>query len=130
MGGPNPGSNSQSSLTVLGDLLYGMTALGGASGYGVIFSFKDNTTGIDNIDRGAGIKLFPDPNHGSFTIRISSITNELVTISITNATGEKVKEFTTTTNTDAQMTFNGPPGNYFISAQTGNQKLTEKIVVE
>ena len=44
--------------------------------------------------------------------------------------GEKVKELTTTTNTDTQIQLDTPPGIYFILATTGNKSVNTKIVVE
>ena len=73
--------------------------------------------------------LFPNPNHGSFTLNISSPIKEDATIIITNMLGEKIKEITATTNTDAQIQLDSPPGIYFILAVTAHGRQNGKVVV-
>ena len=90
-----------------------------------------NPNAVKNITNTATISLtiFPDPNHGSFTFNISSPTKENATITITNMLGEKVKEVTTTTNTETQIQLDSPPGVYFISAVTMQGKQSGKVMV-
>ena len=79
------------------------------------------------------LTIFPDPNHGSFTLNISTSPNfskgEECNIIITNMLGEKVKEVTATTNTETPIKLDCPPGVYFISAVTSLGKQSGKIVV-
>ena len=86
-GGSNPGAWPFGSLALSGGIFYGMTEIGGATDNGVIFSFKDTTTVINNMNTGAGIKLFPNPNNGGFTIQ--SFSNQS-SVTIYNLLGEKV----------------------------------------
>jgi len=71
-----------------------MTNVGGislGSGDGVIFSFKDTSihiTGVNTITSNAGMKVYPNPNNGMFTIE-SSITDK-ASIEIYNMLGEQV----------------------------------------
>ena len=78
----------------------------------------------------AGLKIFPSPNHGSFTLNISSSQKENATIIITNILGEKVKEISVRTNEDNAVMLNVAAGVYFVTAATSEGKRTEKIVVE
>ena len=54
----------------------------------------------------------------------------MVTITVTNLLGEKVKELPTTTNQPTQMQMDSPAGIYFVTAITNNKTLTAKIVVQ
>ena len=76
------------------------------------------------------ITLFPNPTHNSFTLHITSPTKENATITVTNTLGEKVKQLTTTTNTDTPIQLNTPPGIYFISALTKDGSMNQKIEIE
>lgn len=89
--------------------------------------------GVKNISTAPPtLTISPNPNHGSFTLSINepfvSLSN--CTITITNILGEKVKEFTTTTNQQTQVQLAAPPGMYFITATTATQTTTSKIVVQ
>ena len=75
------------------------------------------------------LAVYPDPTDGSFTVHVSSAINETATISITNILGETVKQCTTATNTDVPVQLTSPPGMYFISATTGTETVTSKVVV-
>ena len=84
-------------------------------------------TGIINRNNPVpAISIFPNPNHGSFTLNISSVTKEDATITITNMLGEKIEEFTTVTNQQTQIQLFTPPGIYFITATTNSQTITSK----
>ena len=76
------------------------------------------------------LSVFPDPNHGAFTLHISAAQNEPATITITNMMGQIVKELTTTTNTNAPVQIDAAPGVYFISAITAQGRQSAKVVVE
>ncbi len=78
------------SLTISGNLLYGMTLSGGTDSAGVIFSFNYLTAGVDNLNANSGgVKLFPDPNNGRFTIE-STVIREQSLLEIYNMLGEKI----------------------------------------
>ncbi len=88
-------------------------------------------TGIKNIDNPSlALTIFPNPTHNTFTLHLTTQINEPATITITNILGEKVKQLTTTTNTDIQIQLNTPPGVYFILATTKKETITSKIVIE
>ena len=77
----------------------------------------------------ATISLFPNPNTGSFTLKMTSTQAEPVQIIIMNVAGEKVKEISGITNGETYVQFNQPAGMYFLSATTSHGTLNEKLIV-
>jgi len=75
------------------------------------------------------LSIFPNPNDGTFTLSVISPTNEQASITIINILGEKVKQFTTTTNVATQVKMDMPEGVYFIAATTASGRWNEKVVV-
>jgi uncharacterized protein YjdB len=87
--------------------------------------------GVNNVNQNtSSLSVFPDPNHGAFTLHIASAQNEPVAITITNMVGQKVKELTTTTNNNIPVQIDAAPGVYFISAITSQGRQSAKVVVE
>ena len=89
-------------------------------------------TAVANV-AGSGItelKVYPNPNTGTFTILVSSANDEPVTITITNVVGEKVKEFGATTNQNAEVQLNAAAGMYFITASTKDGKYNAKVAIK
>jgi hypothetical protein len=76
------------------------------------------------------LNIFPNPTQSSFTLTLSSPTNETAKITITNMLGEKVKEMTIATNKETDLQLRVPPGVYFISGVMNGGILSGKIVVE
>jgi len=99
-------------------LLYGNTYLGGSASEGVLYSFDITTSnytkildftgangayplgsltlidtssslGINSINTSAGIKVYPNPNNGSFTITLQNI-NAACNVEVYNVLGVKV----------------------------------------
>ncbi len=88
-------------------------------------------TGTKNIDApSSDLRIFPDPCNGTFTLRISSLQNEDVPVTIVNMLGEKVKEFTAPANADIALRLDLAPGVYNLSALTSGGLLNTKVVVE
>ena len=105
-----------------------------SDGYSVsgatVMKYDTIAAGITKINNlAATLTTFPDPNHGSFTLHISTITNEAATITITNMLGQQIKELTTITNTDTKIQLASPPGIYFISAHTQQGAQSSKVVI-
>ena len=88
-------------------------------------------SGVPAINNGTtALYVFPDPTHNFFTLHLALPTKENVAITITNTLGEKIKQLTTTTNTDTPIQLDSPPGIYFISATTKQGSVNEKIILE
>ncbi len=87
------------SLTLLDNVLYGMTSEQAYSYLGNIFNYRDTsiTTSINSSSACNGqLKLYPNPNNGMFTISLGhpELVSGTQTIEIQNVLGEKV--FTST----------------------------------
>jgi hypothetical protein len=76
-----------------------------------------------------GLKIFPNPNNGSFTMTLSSGSKEEAQITITNVVGTKIREFTIPANKPVDILLEPVPGIYFLSATTSQEKYVEKLVV-
>ncbi|MFI5196568.1 MAG: Ig-like domain-containing protein [Chitinophagales bacterium] len=90
------------------------------------------TTGIyqATTEQLTGLKIFPNPNEGTFTVNLLSVADEEVHVVITNIVGEKVIEFITTTNKAVEIKLDPAAGIYLLSASTSHGRYISKIVVE
>jgi len=75
------------------------------------------------------LTISPNPNQGSFTLLLSTPTNELAPITITNMLGEKIKEYNVPTNQETTVQLDAPPGMYFLTAISGEGVESTKVVV-
>ena len=75
------------------------------------------------------LKVWPVVNDGSFSISITSETTCPVQITITNISGQIMKELKATTNTETKIVANLPAGIYLIKAASNNASWSRKIVV-
>lgn len=78
----------------------------------------------------ADLKIFPNPNHGTFAVNLLSNSNEQVNIVITNIIGEKVQEITTATNKLTGIILNEPQGMYILRAITSTGQYVAKLMIE
>jgi len=91
----------------------------------------DTVTAVDaTATAKEGLSIFPNPNNGAFTLNISSGTNSSATVVITNAVGEKIREFSTNTNQAIDVQMDSPAGLYFVRVSTANGSLySAKVIV-
>ena len=75
------------------------------------------------------INVFPNPTTGQFTIAVNTPVTEEVTIVITNLLGEKIKQFTTTSNTHTTLSLGQVPGTYLLTAHTSRKTATVRITL-
>lgn len=89
-------------------------------------------TGVNQVTTNDGdeLKVYPNPNNGSFNMNLISGINEPVEVTITNVIGEKISQFTTTTNMLTDIILNKVPGIYILSANTIHGRFVAKITVE
>ncbi len=127
------GYNPEGTLTLLGNVLYGMTTYGGINGAGVIFKVDSNAiAGINNISTPMQrIIVYPNPSNGQFTLSSSNI-NMACKVEIYNVLGEKV--FTEPLNqSNSNINLSGQPMGvylYRVVTQTGELVATGKVVVQ
>jgi len=82
---------------------------------------------VNTLQPSDAVKVFPNPNEGTFTIQPSSI-GIPTKIVITNAVGSVVKEMTITKATDIKL--NVPAGVYTVSATANGNKQVVKVVID
>jgi uncharacterized repeat protein (TIGR03803 family) len=81
-----------SSVTISGNVLYGMAQTGGTNNDGVIFSLKDTSivTSVNKITANKEtISVYPNPSTGQITIQ-TSVTGNQLTVKVYNVLGEQV----------------------------------------
>lgn len=93
-----------------------------------------NTFGIVENDLGIGISVFPNPNNGNFTVKLSSDNNNTIRMQIRNVVGESIySEENINVNGEFVKTIDFSryaEGIYFLVIESGNKVATEKIVVQ
>ena len=89
-------------------------------------------TGLNPIaeDQLTELKVFPNPNGGTFSVNLLSSNDEEVRIVITNIIGEKVQEFITTTNKAVNINIERVAGIYLISASSAHGRYFAKVIVD
>jgi hypothetical protein len=86
-------------------------------------------------EKGIKAELYPNPNHGKFTISIAESKALKMTLSIYDYTGKQVHQ------SDLEQSYSGAasknievntlsPGVYFVQLQSGTDLWVDKIVVE
>ena len=74
--------------------------------------------------------VYPNPNNGSFTFKMSSITSEDAHVVITNVMGQKMKEMPVPVNVETHIALDVPAGIYLITAVSGEHQQTARVVVQ
>jgi uncharacterized protein YjdB len=87
--------------------------------------------GFDQVSEApvGGLKLFPDPNSGIFTIELLADIDEEAFVTITNVVGQKVKEFTTNTNRSIEIRLDRVAGIYLVNVSTLHGRYFAKIII-
>ena len=94
----------------------------------------DNTTGIDDAGSDLGVSIFPNPNSGTFKLKISGVDQEIISYSIRNSIGEQLIA-------EEQLHLSGTyektidltafsEGIYFLIIRKGDTRITEKIILQ
>ncbi len=78
----------------------------------------------------SNFQVYPNPNHGSFTINIPSATNEQANVTITNTLGQKVKGLTIATNKETEIKLDVPVGIYFAAILINGEQVIQEFVVQ
>lgn len=88
-------------------------------------------TGVDlPFAQANEIRVFPNPNNGSFSLNVLSTADEEARIVVTNIVGSRVGEYNIKTNEENNIAINQPAGTYFLSATTLGNKYFVKVVVQ
>jgi hypothetical protein len=91
-------------------------------------------TGLEDIDLGKGIKIYPNPTTGKFTMEMDNDIYGDLGISVMNQAGKEVLKLRlkkTTEHFSTQIDLNGQPkGLYLINTTSGKYFRTDKIAIE
>jgi hypothetical protein len=114
--------------------VYGSNDCGDGPLSGQLEVSVENTFGIDENGLNVGVSVFPNPNNGTFTLRLSSESNEKVKLSIRNMVGESlVSEEQISVNGEFVKTIdlsNYSEGLYLMMIENNGKVFTEKILVQ
>ena len=93
-----------------------------------------NTFSINENDLNVGVSIFPNPNNGTFTIKLSAENNETLRMQIRSIVGEVVlseEEITVNGELTKQLDISKfAEGIYFLVLENNNTVVTEKIVIQ
>jgi sugar lactone lactonase YvrE len=89
------------------------------------------STGIPSLNSSPEneISAWPNPNDGTFSVKLSSATDEGVHLTITNVVGERIKEYTTTTNSTMAIKLDAPVGVYFLDIVSAHGRWNKRVLV-
>ena len=90
-------------------------------------AYPNGVNGVANTT--SELNVYPNPSTGNFTINLLSGITEQATVTITNIVGEKVKEFTMSTNQPTDLKLDQPEGIYFLTAASSTGKYSAKITI-
>jgi hypothetical protein len=87
--------------------------------------------GVPNTrSAGSELKIFPNPNTGSFTFFLSSSVDEAISITIAEITGRTIKSLATTSNYEQDIFLDTPPGVYLVFANTTTGRIATKVIIQ
>ncbi len=95
-------------------------------------SIIHDNSGINDLFNSSRITVFPNPNHGIFTIRINAIKNSETKISIYNLLGQEVWSDTQIVKLgeqDINIVSNLSEGIFILRIQNENEYFTKQVVV-
>ena len=103
------------------------TNLNGCKGTGTVQVKVNTCTEISEINKEKGIKIYPNPNNGEFTIEMTNINNSNITI--TNVLGQIIK--TQKAELMNQIDLNlFEKGVYFINVMDNNQSVYRASIIK
>ena len=94
--------------------------------------FYEDCTGIAQNNTDLSTTLYPNPNHGSFTLEMNSLVPQNINIVITNSLGVKVyseNEITFSGKLLKSINLNVPSGVYFLSVLNSGKNNVQKFLV-
>lgn len=89
--------------------------------------------GVDEILSDDDIKIYPNPNTGAFNVVVSVDQPETILLEVNNVMGQQVyaERADNTTYLERQFNFTDlAKGLYYVNIQTGEKKITKKILIQ
>ncbi len=85
--------------------------------------------GVPSVPGGySNLTISPNPTRDRFNARLASLSTEPCRLVLTDITGRKIKEISTFTNQDTEVSVDAPPGIYIITAYTATGVYTGKLL--
>lgn len=91
--------------------------------------YNVTNTGIDNIAGTDGVKLYPNPNKGSFTLRLSNAGFKNARVRVFDMTGKEVYQ-SAVSKQESQISLNVPKGSYMLKLQLDDAVITKRLTIE
>ena len=111
-------------------LIYTVTNLCGVTRDTLIYNLPNPNVKVANVPNPvSGLNVFPNPGNGNFNLMFTSEIEENAHVVLSNIMGQKVNEFTVSSNKLAEFVINQPDGVYLLSASTATARFDLKIVV-
>ena len=88
-----------------------------------------NTTGIVEGGTERGMKIYPSPNHGSFTVALNGISGQ-AKFSLLDTTGHELYSAALPGDEATPLEYHLSPGIYLVLVEEGTQTLRQKLVVQ
>jgi hypothetical protein len=88
----------------------------------------DLCTGVNSVVEVSEITIYPNPNLGQFTIQLSAVPVNAVTVEIVNSLGQVVDGFTMTTTSKQVDLGNLAGGIYMVRVINGNNVSLHRVV--
>lgn len=88
-----------------------------------------NSASTPGVHDNEGMRIWPNPNDGSFTVSLTSALNEAMQITVTDITGRTLRHLTAETNKNKEIHFE-KSGLYFITVTTSSGKWCGKVVAQ
>ena len=112
------------------NITYTATNLCGSTSQSANFNV-DCDLAVNSVKKGQeSVLIYPNPNNsGIFTLLVSSTLSDIATITVQNEEGQTLKLLTVRTNIYNELSFDQPPGVYFVNIVSGEIKTTEKVVI-
>lgn len=87
------------------------------------------TGGIKKIEKASGIRVYPNPNNGNFTLSVDNVKSD-ISVNIYNVLGELVSSIETNPlKSFYVIDLNAANGIYFVKVTNGGLISTQKITI-
>jgi len=99
-------------------------------GYSISYDVDPSLSVHESTGNNGNIRIYPNPNNGTFSVMINGATNEPVQIIVTDILGQQIKEITTTTNKEVNVMLDAPKGIYLITSTTTYGRQTKRVLIQ
>ncbi len=124
---PRVSTNTTSPYTTKPDTAIALASLAGDYIFG---RWNNPTLVLPSVSNTAELRIFPNPNNGTFILSINADETQDVHVIITDILGKKVKELALETNRASDVKISSVPGVYLLSVYGKDVNYSAKVIVE